>query len=54
MNRDPIRLYAHALREGDLALAHLLHRRFVHEALLARVLRTLRARQGSAARRRSS
>ena len=54
MNRDPIGLYAHALREGDLALAQLLHRRFVRDALALRVLRTLRAMQGPHARRRSS
>jgi hypothetical protein len=42
--RDPIRLYAHALREGDLALAQLLHRRFIREALAVRVLGSLRAR----------
>ena len=44
MSRDPLRLYAFALREGDLALAHLLHRRFVRAALLERMLRALRSR----------
>lgn len=39
--RDPIRLYAYALREGDLRLAQLLHRRLMREALARRVLRSL-------------
>lgn len=44
--RDPIRLYAFALREGDVALADLLHARLRRAALVARMLRTLRGRLG--------
>jgi len=42
--RNPIRLYAFALREGDLHLAELLHRRLIREALTHRVLNALRVR----------
>lgn len=43
-NRDPIRLYAFAVREGDLHLAELLHRRLIRAALTRRVLDALRVR----------
>lgn len=42
--RDPIQLYVHALRAGDVALAHALHRRLIRAALAERVLRALRRR----------
>lgn len=42
--RDPIRLYLFALREGDLPLADLVHRRLIREALTRRVLKALRGR----------
>jgi hypothetical protein len=41
---DPIGLYAFALREGDIALAHLLHRSLVRSALAERILQTLLGR----------
>ena len=44
MRRDPVVLYAHALRAGDLALAELLHRRLMRAALAERILRAVRER----------
>jgi hypothetical protein len=49
MTRDPLRLYAFALREGDLPLAELLHRRFLQAALARRVLLGLRGRLAAVA-----
>jgi hypothetical protein len=43
-HRDPLLLYAFAIREGDFPLADLLHRRFLRAGLAERILRTLRAR----------
>jgi hypothetical protein len=42
--RDPLRLYAFALREGDLRLAELIHRRLVRMLLTERIVRALRER----------
>jgi hypothetical protein len=44
MTRDPLRLYAFAIREGDLRLAELVHRHLVRRVLTDRVLSALRAR----------
>lgn len=47
-HRDPVRLYAFALREGDERLAELLRRRLAHrvrELVVARAVE--RARRGS-------